>query len=154
MGISLGGRDPRPLGRGAPHNQPWRFLVVQDKQIKDGLGSFTKYAPVITAAPVVIAVCMDNAASYNREKDIMAIGACIQNMLLQAHHMGRGACWLGEIINRKEEVSRYLKLDTDLEVMAVITLGTPAEKPGKGNRKGLKQLLIDMPEEGKRSQRG
>jgi len=110
-------------GRWAPsglNNQPWRFLRIVDKSKKDGLAAFTKYGKIIKGAPVALVVCMDVADSYNRDKDLMAIGACIQNMLLEAHSLGLGACWLGEILNKKEEVSEYLKLDEDLEVMAVI----------------------------------
>jgi nitroreductase len=54
-------RDIRKIleaGRWAPsglNNQPWRFLVIKDKDKRDGLGSFTKYAYLIKNAPVVIA---------------------------------------------------------------------------------------------------
>jgi len=96
------------------NNQPWRFLVIQDKAIKGGLAQFTKYKTIIKEAPVLIAVCMDITESYNRDKDLMAIGACIQNMLLDAYALGLGTCWLGEILNRKEEVSGFLKLSKDL----------------------------------------
>jgi hypothetical protein len=39
----------------------------------------------------------------------MAIGACIQNILLAAHSLGLGTCWLGEILNKKQEVCLYLR---------------------------------------------
>lgn len=124
------------------NNQPWRFLVIKDKAQKDGLANFTKYGDIIKGAPVVIVVCMDIADSYNRDKDLMAIGACIQNMCLEAYSMGLGTCWLGEILNRKQEVSKYLNLDSDLEVIAVLTLGYPDEDITEGCRKPLKKLKI------------
>jgi len=133
-------------GRWAPsglNNQPWRFMVIKDKEKKDGLVKFTKYGDTIKDAPVVLVVCMDVADSYNRDKDLMAIGACIQNMLLEAHSIGLGTCWLGEILNKKTEVSRYLKLDSDLEVMAVITMGYPDEDITEGCRKTLTKLMIE-----------
>ena len=40
------------------NNQPWRFLVIKDKDKKDGLAKFTKYADTIKDAPLVIIVCM------------------------------------------------------------------------------------------------
>jgi len=124
------------------NNQPWRFLVIKDRTKKDGLAQFTKYGDIITDAPAVIIVCMDIADSYNREKDLMAMGACIQNMLLTAHNLGLGACWLGEILNKKQTVAKYLKLDADLEIMAVVTLGYPDEDVTEGCRKSLKSLII------------
>lgn len=132
-------------GRWAPsglNNQPWRFLVIKDEVKRAGLVDFTKYGDTIKNAPVVIVVCMDVADSYNWDKDLMAIGACIQNICLQAHSMGLGTCWLGEILNRKQEVSKYLKLDEDLELMAVITLGYPDEEAIEGCRKPFNKLRI------------
>lgn len=124
------------------NNQPWRFLVIKDKSKRDGLAGFSKYGDVIKDAAVVIIVCMDIADSYNREKDLMAIGACIQNMCLEAYSIGLGTCWLGEILNRKQEVCRYLNLDEELELMAVVVLGYPDEDITKGCRKPLKKLKI------------
>jgi nitroreductase len=132
-------------GRWAPsglNNQPWRFLVLNDKLKKDGLVKFTKYGQIIKEAPLAIVVCLDLADSYNRDKDLMAIGACIQNMLLVAYSLGLGTCWLGEILNKKEELAKYLNLDDDLEIMAVVTLGYPDEDKPKACRKPLKELKI------------
>lgn len=125
------------------NNQPWRFLVIQDKHKKDSLANFTKYSTVIKNAPLVIVVCMELADSYNRDKDLMAIGACIQNMLLAAYSVGLGTCWLGEILNKKEEVLKYLSLGADLELMAVVTVGYPAEVVTASCRKALRDLKIE-----------
>lgn len=125
------------------NNQPWKFMVLNKREEKNGLTQFTKYHDIIEKAPVVIVVCLDHRDSYHRDKDIMAIGAAIQNMLLCAHEMGMGTCWLGEIINRKEEVGRYLGIDPVLEVMAVIAVGYPKGKTGKGQRKEIEEILID-----------
>ncbi|MGD9014995.1 MAG: nitroreductase family protein, partial [Candidatus Omnitrophota bacterium] len=97
---------------------------------------------IIRQAPVVIVICMDIADSYNRDKDLMAIGACIQNMCLEAYSIGLGTCWLGEILNRKQEVCAYLNLDRDLELMAILTLGYPDEEIAKACRRPLNQLKI------------
>lgn len=124
------------------NNQPWRFRVIKEKSKKDGLADFTKYGKIIKDAPCVIVVCMDIADSYNRDKDLMSIGACIQNMCLEAHALGLGTCWLGEILNKKQAVAKYLKLDADLELMAVVTLGYPDEDITEGCRKSSKHLKI------------
>jgi len=132
-------------GRWAPsglNNQPWRFLIIKDKKTKDKIATFTKYSRIIKGAPIIICVFLDYASSYNKEKDIMAVGACIQNMLLCAHQQGIGSCWLGEILNRKEEVSRALQADSDYELMALITLGYPDEQKSKSSRKSVKSLII------------
>ncbi len=133
-------------GRWAPsglNNQPWRFLVVTDRPEKKGLAAYTRYGSVIASSAATFVVCLDTADSYNRDKDIMAIGACIQNMLMEAWSLGIGSCWLGEILNRRQEVTQYLKLDSDLEIMAVIAFGYSAQKPSQGCRKPLKKLVLN-----------
>ncbi len=132
------------MGTWAPsglNNQPWSFVVIKDRDVKEKLSQQTKYAHIIRNAPVCIAVFLDKSRSYNRTKDVQAIGACIQNMLLTIHAMGLGAVWLGEILNRREEVEKILKVPKDFELMAVIALGYPAESPGRGSRRPLDDVL-------------
>lgn len=124
------------------NNQPWKFKLIKDKQEKDGMAKFTKYGQIIKDAPVAVVVFLDNGATYNREKDIMAVGACIQNMLLQACELDLGSCWLGEILNKRKDVERYLKADSDYELMAVLTLGYSDEEATKGCRKNLKSFCL------------
>lgn len=89
-----------------------------------------------------IAVFLDNNESYDRTKDLQAIGACMQNMLLAAHSTGLGAVWLGEILNKRKEVEAVLGSPAGCELMAVIALGRPAGKNVKSTRKSLKDILI------------
>ena len=125
------------------NNQPWKFKLVKDAAQRSGLAKFTKYAEVIKEAPVVICVFLDCGATYNREKDIMAVGACIQNMLLQAYELGLGTCWLGEILNKRQEVEKFLNTNSDYELMAVVALGYSDEEVTRGCRKNLKSFLVD-----------
>ncbi|MCS7231403.1 MAG: nitroreductase [Elusimicrobiota bacterium] len=126
------------------NNQPWKFIIVQNSNTIKQISKFTKYSYIIEKAPSLIVVLLDKNLSYNREKDIQAIGACIQNMLLMCHSLGLGACWIGEILNRKEEVEKFLGIPNHLELMAVITIGYPYEEDIKtsSNRKNLEELII------------
>jgi nitroreductase len=131
-------------GRWAPsglNNQPWRFMVL-DGEKKDMLAKFTHYSYIIKGADKVILVFLDKKSSYNLEKDLMAIGACIQNVLLYAHSIGLGACWLGEILHQRAEIIRFLKLSGSLKLEAVVALGKPLVYPKKPSRKTLKSLLL------------
>ena len=94
-------------GRWAPsglNNQPWRFAVIRDAGLRQAISELTHYPKIVLAAQVLIAVFLDTEKSYHREKDIQAIGACLQNMLLEAHSLGLGAVWLGEIIRSNEQI--------------------------------------------------
>jgi len=132
-------------GRWAPsglNNQPWRFSVLRDKKIREELAKLTHYGDIIRDANVCIAVFLDKSSSYDRTKDIQAIGACIQNMLLEAHSLGLGACWLGEILKNKNLVNRILNIPDDKELMAVIAVGYPSKRERKSTRKSLGELLL------------
>jgi len=131
-------------GRWAPsglNNQPWRFVVLEGSK-KDTLAKYTHYGHIIESADKAILVFLDKKSSYNLEKDLMAIGACIKNMLLYTHSLGLGACWLGEILNQRKGVQEFLKTPKNLILQAVIALGYPSVLPKKSKRKNLKQLII------------
>jgi len=133
------------MGTWAPsglNNQPWRFVIVRDKDLKDRLATQTRYSRVIRDAPVCIAVFLDNEASYDRVKDIQAVGACVQNMLLAIHAMGLGGVWLGEILKNRAEVERLLQVPKSCELMAVVAFGRPAQRGGEGRRKPLSEVIL------------
>jgi nitroreductase len=72
-------------GRWAPsglNNQPWRFIVVRNPEIKVELSKLTVYGHTIKNAPLLVVVFLDKEHIYNYVKDVQSIGACIQNMLL------------------------------------------------------------------------
>lgn len=135
-------------GRWAPsglNNQPWRFLVLESGDNRqDGLQECTKYSHIVRAARVLICVFLDKSAKYHHAKDCQAAGACVQNMLLAAHGLGLGAVWLGEILNQEPRAHEVLGTNQEeLELMAVVALGYPAEQ-GSSRRKELKELLLEQ----------
>jgi nitroreductase len=132
-------------GRWAPsglNNQPWRFAVIRDTGLRQEISELTHYSKIVLSARVLIAVFLDTEKSYHREKDIQAVGACLQNMLLEAHSVGLGAVWLGEIIRSSEQIKAILGLDRELDLMAVVALGHPDEKPKIVKRKPLADLIV------------
>jgi nitroreductase len=132
-------------GRWAPsglNNQPWRFAVITDAGLRKEISTLTHYSKIVLGAKVLIAVFLDTEKSYHREKDIQATGACLQNMLLESHSLGLGAVWLGEIIKSSGQIRRLLGLGKGLELMAVVALGYPDEKPKSVKRNALNELVV------------
>ncbi len=124
------------------NNQPWKFIIIRDKKIKDDLSLQTHYSQIIKGASVLISVFLDHDHSYDRVKDIQAIGACIQNMLLAIHSLGLGGVWLGQILKNRTAVEKLLLVPESCELMAVIALGKPAKTKGSGVRKEINQVVI------------
>lgn len=125
------------------NNQPWKFAVLRDEMLRKSLATFTHYGSVIRSAPVCIAVFLDHTRVYDRTKDVQAIGASIQNMLLTIHALGLGGVWLGEILKNKEKVSELLGAQKEWELMAVIALGHPLTVPkNSGARDSLSEKVF------------
>ncbi|MBN1495479.1 MAG: nitroreductase [Spirochaetes bacterium] len=136
--------DILEAGRWAPSgldNQPWRFSVITDARSKEQLAPLTAYSRIVKECAACIAVFYHLPDGYDRDKDAMAIGACVQNMLLAAASLGLGAVWLGEILKRKAEARDLLGVDDSCELMAVIAIGHPAESP-RSSRKRLSSLIL------------
>jgi nitroreductase len=124
------------------NNQPWRFAIVLDSQLKSRFEELTRYGRVIREAAALIPVFLDQDAMYHATKDHQAIGACLQNMLLAAHSMGLGAVWLGEIVKNAVRVRDLLGLPGNLELMAVLALGHPARRDQQSSRKALEEVIV------------
>ncbi len=125
------------------NNQPWRFAVVRDASLKEEMSRLTKYGAIVTSADVLIAVFFDHMSGYDRTKDLQAIGACIQNMLLAVHDLGLGGVWLGEILKSSSEVKALLGAPEPYEFMALVAFGYPDGKPPRAPlRKRLSELVF------------
>lgn len=123
------------------NNQPWRFIILKDRDFRDKISKLTKYSRIITSADFCIAVFYNKATGYDRDKDLMAIGSCIQNMLLYSSSAGIGSVWLGEILKNKLEINRLLDVDESCEFMALIAFGIPDEAP-LSERSDIKKMLL------------
>ncbi|MDV0447610.1 Bifunctional F420 biosynthesis protein FbiB [Methanosarcinaceae archaeon Ag5] len=129
------------------NNQPWRYILIQNAETKQQLSGLTHYAEIVKTAPLLIAGFLDISASYHREKDIAALGAGFENILLAAHSMNLGAVWLGEILKNKDQVSEILATPDSYELMAVIAVGRLEKQEAvSGNertdRKNLDEIIF------------
>jgi len=124
------------------NNQPWRFVIVCNKEVRFEMARLTKYRKIIEGAPACIAVFVDKEAMYNDVKDHQAMGACIQNMLLAAHALGLGAVWLGEILKNSDSVRSLLGLPEHMWLMAVVAIGHPAIKRNISARKDISEVIL------------
>lgn len=127
------------------NNQPWRFMKILDRALMKDLAQLTKYRGLVAGAPALIAVFLEPGDVYDRTKDLQSAGAAIQNMLLAAHDRGLGACWLGEILNKREEVEEMLGVSGEMELMALVAVGHPVERERAGVRHSLEMLVIPAP---------
>ncbi len=119
--------DILDCGNWAPsgmNTQPWKVCVVEHPTVKQLVANNSKYGGIIKSAYYNICIFLDLERGYDRVKDIQAIGAFIQNILLAIHSYGLGGVWIGEVIAKSREVAEVFKLDPEkFELMAVIAIG-------------------------------
>lgn len=98
----------------------------------------------ITHAPLLILLCLSMAdmdaypdPARQRNEQIMAgqsVALAGQNLLLAAHALGLGACWLCAPLFAQTAVRQTLALPPDWQPQALITIGYPAETRQKTRR--------------------
>ena len=86
---------------------------------------------------------MNLLKSYNYVKDVQSCGAVIQNILLSAHSFGIGACWIGEVLEKSDEVIQMLDLSNyNIELMAIVSLGYSNKISTESNHKSLDEFIL------------
>ncbi len=135
--------------------QNWQFIVVEDKGKRLQLSEAAAGQSFVAIAPVDIVVCVDNSNMdifYGKRGvemySFQNSAAAIQNMLLTAHSLGLGSCWVGAF--EEEAVKRILKIPDEIIPVAIIAIGYPAEKPPAPTRRELKSMVF-LEEWGKRA---
>ena len=126
--------------------QPWEFVVVQDPSTKERLARAALNQRFIAQAPVVIVVCADPMRSGSvygpRGAELYCIqdtAAATQNMLLAAHALGLGTCWVGAF--DEYEVRHVLGIPPDIRPVAIVPVGRPAESPRPPRRRSLSEII-------------
>ena len=127
------------------NSQPWKVCIVIHPTLKRMLADLTKYGGTIEEAYVNFVIFLDLERGYDRTKDLQAIGAFIQNMLLAVHAQeDLGAVWIGEIINRKEEVNEIFKFPVEkFELMGVVAMGIVDEAREKAREESRERRSVD-----------
>ena len=126
--------------------QSWEFVVVRDAKRKRGLSAAALDQTFIEEAPVVVVVCaneMRSGRGYgNRGVTLYCLqdtAAAIQNLLLAAHALGLGACWVGAF--HEEEVRKVLKVPRGIRPVAIVPVGHPSESPWDRERRPLSEIV-------------
>jgi nitroreductase len=124
------------------NNQPWRFVLVTDDEIRNKIAEMTLYSHIVYSCRALIAVYIDPDAMYDPVKDYMSVGAAIQNMLLMIESLELGAVWLGQILKNKKQVSDIFGVEKRFDLMAMIAIGHPLHRNQKSHRKDLSDFII------------
>ena len=126
------------------NGQPWRFIVVKDEKVKEKIAKESIYENWIKFANGFIVVYLDKDKSYNYKKDCQGIGAAIENICLQATAMDIGSCWIGEILQKENEVNSIIGVPDNYELMAVVCIGYAKTKSKSLDRLNLDEIIYKI----------
>jgi nitroreductase len=120
----------------AANEQPWHFVVIDDRAALDAIPEFSPYAAPVRSAPLGILVCGDTRTLPFADFWIQDCSAATQNLLLAAHALGLGGVWTGvfPLPDRVEGFVRHCRLPDGVVPLAFVVLGYPAETPAPAAR--------------------
>ena len=119
----------------AVNYQPWRFVVVTEREQLDAMAEVLPFARMLKQAPLAIIVCGETLWFEGKENIFWQqdCSAATQNLLLAAEALGLGAVWTGVYPDpqRSAELSAFLGLPETVQPLCAIPIGHPAgdDKP-------------------------
>lgn len=146
------------------NHQNWRFYVLQgrkrdeylalsqkswlgikdvlEKRLKPSLYKFTeRFFYTLGDAPVVILCYSHNDADERYHTSIGSVYMAVENMNLACFAEGLGCCTMGAPLEIREEVDRFIGVDSlteykegRLELLCALVLGYPDHEPPKAPR--------------------
>lgn len=121
--------------------QNWKFVIVKDSKKKEELRKACLEQDFITEAPVLVVICNDKKRimeHYPRRGELYAsqtIAAVAENMMLMAHSLGIGSCWVGAFYERI--VQRVLNMPDEWVPEVIISFGYSKFPPEEAKRDPL-----------------
>ena len=140
------------LAPSACNSQPWTFVVVNDKELKNKiadstsnrllpLNHFTKQAPVHIVIVQEFANLTSSIGRAIKDKDytLIDIGIAAEHFCLQAASEGLGSCMIGWFNEKK--VKTLLNIPTNKRPLLIITLGYSSDALREKKRKSIEKII-------------
>jgi nitroreductase len=136
------------------NTQPWHFIVVRDPAVKQALATAAHNQQWMLTAPVLIACVADSRAripgdatleidelspQLEVKQVIRDTSIAIEHIVLEAASRGLGTCWIAWFIQK--EIRPMLGIPADKFLVAILTIGHPAEEPKPRSRKRLDEIV-------------
>ena len=134
------------LAPSAENVQPWRFLVVDDPEVKarfaaeafSGIYSFSRFA---ARAPVLIVILarldiLANRIGRQIQKIsfyLIDVGIAGAHLSLQAVELGLGSCWIGWF--NASRTRRFFRIPRQYKVVSLMALGYHEGNPVLGKKR-------------------
>ncbi len=123
-------------------NKPYlKIGIIDDKKVLGEIAKHSKFVVQqshVRQVPLAIVLafdCSNNSPGFYAEIDT---GAIIQNILLRAHSLGIGSCWIGAF--NRENVRKILNIEDDWHIPSMAIFGYPKKYPKPTPRLNLGKI--------------
>ncbi|MDP6380194.1 MAG: nitroreductase family protein [Phycisphaerae bacterium] len=125
------------LAASANNEQPWEFVIVTDADTRAKLAGIADYGSFIADSPLCIVVFC-KATKYYLEDG----SAATENILLAAHALGLGACWVaGDKKSYCTEVEELLSAPPGFRLISMIAVGYAVGPVPNPVKRGLGDVI-------------
>ena len=138
----------------ARNNQPWRFIIIKDKETIKSLAAnaFYDVNNMVGEAPVIIAVCAnpdDDMKTSGKDYYLFDAGLAVENMLLAATDLGLATHPMSGL--DEPAMKKILGIPDNIRVIVAMPVSYPAgnsyreaasERLGQRTRKDIKEIAF------------
>ena len=140
------------LAPSASNGQPWRFVVVKDKNlltkiVKETFGVINQWA---ISAPLIIVGCSVRSniithylgeVASGIKYHILDMGIALEHIVLEAEELGLSSCWIGWFSEKR--IKKILNINSTWRIISLITIGYSDESfsPAPRRRLALEKIL-------------
>ena len=124
----------------ASNRQEWRFVVVQDADMRRKLSKAANNQSFVAEAAAVIVCCAessDHTMPCGIKSFSVDVAIAIDHLTLAAVHEGLGTCWIGAF--DPEQVRDILGIPKDVVIVELLPLGYPQD----ASQKSKTRLSLD-----------
>jgi nitroreductase len=115
----------------AHDQQPWQFIVIDDRRVLDAIPGIHPWAQMARGAPLAVLVCGDGRLALDPGFWVQDCAAATENLLLAAWAHGVGSVWTGihPDADRERAFRRLLGIPDHVTPFALVVLGYPSRPP-------------------------
>jgi len=133
--------DAGRIAPSASNKQDWKFVVVQNADLRRELAAEANQ-PLLAKAPVVIAAVStspDRTMRCGVQSGPVDCAIAVDHMTLAAVAEGLGTCWIGSF--DQEACCRLMEVPASAKIIELLVLGYPADQPKEKSRKAVDQVV-------------
>jgi len=120
----------------ACNQQPWHFLVIDDRNTLNKLSEHNSGYSMLEEAPLAVLICGEIQVATLKHFWTLDCAAATENLLLASHSSGLGSVWLG--VYPEEDKLTYIKevlnIPDHITPFSLVPIGYPAETKESENR--------------------